>query len=112
MPINRTYLTFAVLLCTVLLTGCRVNQEPDGLLEADFVVVNGKIFTSNPEQPWAESFAIKDRQFVYVGDTIEELAVASDTVIDLGGQLVIPGLIDAHAHPGYVNVRTVRLCEW
>jgi predicted amidohydrolase YtcJ len=104
MSINRTYLTFAVLLCTVLLTGCHVNQEPDGLLEADLVVVNGKIFTSNPEQPWAESFAIKDRQFVYVGDTIEEFAVASDTVIDLGGQLVIPGLIDAHAHPGYVNV--------
>ena len=35
---------------------------------ADYVVQNGKLYTSNEIQPWAEAIAIKGENIVYVGD--------------------------------------------
>ena len=35
---------------------------------ADTVYTNGKFYTVNEAQPWAEAVAIKDGRFVYVGD--------------------------------------------
>ena len=73
-------------------------------IEADLVVSNAKIFTSDQQQPWAEAVAIKDGRFIYVGDTLGINKYQSDTVVNLNGKLVVPGMIDSHAHPGYVNV--------
>ncbi len=35
--------------------------------KADVVYTNGKIYTVNEKQPWAEAVAIKDGKFVKVG---------------------------------------------
>jgi predicted amidohydrolase YtcJ len=35
---------------------------------ADLIITGAKIFTSDNQKPWAESLAIKDGKFVYVGD--------------------------------------------
>ena len=73
---------------------------------ADMIFIGGKIFTSDKEQTWAEAMAIKDGKFIYVGDTAGLSNYRSDRTdsIDLKGRLVIPGLVDSHAHPGYVGV--------
>ncbi|MCP4461116.1 MAG: amidohydrolase [Cytophagales bacterium] len=73
---------------------------------ADLIITNGKIFTSNENQPWAEAVAIKDGKFIYVGDSTNALRFASDstTVYNLQENLIIPGLTDGHSHPGYVGV--------
>src|ERR1022692_3947119 len=55
----------------------------------DSVVVNARIYTVNPQQPWAEALAIR-------GETI--LAVGSTRVIDAQGRLVLPGFTDCHIH--------------
>ena len=44
------------------------QDEPTTLVEADLVITNAKIFTSNSEQTWAEAVAISDGEFVFVGD--------------------------------------------
>ncbi|MBU0624235.1 MAG: amidohydrolase [Candidatus Thermoplasmatota archaeon] len=66
----------------------------------DLLVKNARVFTVNASQPWAEAVGAFGDRIVFVGSD-EEAAklVGPDTkVIDAGGRLVLPGLIDAHTH--------------
>ncbi len=67
---------------------------------ADMVLLNGKIFTVNKAQPWAQAVAIRDGKFVAVGKDgeIKKLIGKETEVIDLGGKLALPGFNDAHLH--------------
>ena len=71
---------------------------------AELVLTNGRIYTVDAEQPWAEAVAIEDGRFVFVGSTNEVRAFVDDETseVDLGGRLVLPGLVDSHTHPGRV----------
>lgn len=78
----------------------------------DTVLLNGKIFTANPDQPWVEAMAIRGDRIVALGDTasIAGLADAQTVKRDLSGRTVVPGLIDAHvviAEPGTAPVQTL-----
>ena len=68
--------------------------------QADTVYTNGRIYTVNEEQPWVEAVAIKDGKFLVVGSSEAVKAVTGDktTVVDLGGKMAMPGLIDVHNH--------------
>lgn len=79
------------------------NVDRDG---ADLVLTGARIYTSSDQQPWVEALAIKDGVFVYVGDAdgVSQHLSAATRSVELDGQLVIPGLVDAHAHPGYIEV--------
>ena len=65
------------------------------------ILVNGKIFTSNKNQPWVEAIAFENDRITYVG-TISG-APRNGEVIDLHGRMVMPGFIDSHIHPGAVS---------
>ena len=69
---------------------------------ADVIYTNGKIYTVNENQPWAEAVAIKDGKFIKVGNNkdVEALEGGETNVIDLKGQFVMPGIIDPHIHFG------------
>src|SRR5450432_1239198 len=64
------------------------------------VLVHGKVWTEDPNQPEAEAVAILGNRIVAVGDTAAVLAVAGRDaqVIDLAGRRVLPGFNDAHVH--------------
>lgn len=66
----------------------------------DTVLLNGKIFTANDAQPWAQALAIRGDRIVAVGDSVTVAALASSSTrrIDLGGRTVVPGFNDAHMH--------------
>ncbi len=68
---------------------------------ADIVGFNGKIYTVDPEQPWATAIAIKGTDIVYVGDNegAKALIGRDTTVADLKGKFVMPGIISTHEHP-------------
>lgn len=68
---------------------------------ADLYLVNGKIFTGVGE-PAAQALAIQGGKIAAVGENGAIRAMARDkaAVIDLGGRLVTPGLIEAHGHAG------------
>ncbi len=36
---------------------------------ADLILTNGKVYTVNPAQPWAEAVAVKDGKIIAVGTT-------------------------------------------
>ena len=67
---------------------------------ADTVLINGKIFTANPSQPWAQAVAISGDRITAVGESSAISALAGERTrrIDLGGRAVVPGINDAHTH--------------
>ncbi len=101
---RRSMLT--TLLTIPLLTACESERDVDAAdaarSRADLVLHGGRIFTVDDNRPWAQAVAIRDGRFVYVGDDagVQRFVGARTRVSDLGGKLVIPGLVDAHTHPG------------
>lgn len=67
---------------------------------ATLVLTNGKIVTVDEAVPDGEAIAIRGDRILAVGGMAEiEGFIGPDTeVIDLQGQLAIPGIIDSHAH--------------
>ena len=67
----------------------------------DLIVVNANVITMDAKLPAAEAFAVRAGNFVSVGPNmnIKLLAGPQTRVLDLGGKTVVPGFIDAHAHP-------------
>src|SRR5215207_8063030 len=53
-------------------------------VEPDFIVVNGRVYTSDPSLPRAEAFAVTDGRFFAVGSNadIRNLATARTRVVD------------------------------
>ena len=91
--------------CTFIVGAC--SQQPDAESPAnDWVLTNGKIYTVDPDQPWAEAIVIRDGEFVYVGDNEGAQAFVVDGVeiTDLNARMLIPGLVDAHTHPGQIDL--------
>lgn len=68
---------------------------------ADLILVGGIIHTMDPARPAASALAATDGMIVALGESEEILAAhrGPDTIVlDAAGAVVLPGLIDAHAH--------------
>ena len=90
---TRSTLVGVYLSMTVVLSlGCGPGLEP-----ADLVLRNGKIVTVDDTNPVAQALAVRGNEIVAVGTNDEVDAYRSEmtTVIDLDGQLAIPGFIEA-----------------
>ncbi len=93
---TRSTLVGVYLSMTVVLSlGCGPGLEP-----ADLVLRNGKIVTVDDTNPVAQALAVRGNEIVAVGTNDEVDAYRSEmtTVIDLDGQLAIPGFIEGHGH--------------
>jgi predicted amidohydrolase YtcJ len=68
------------------------------------------------KQPRAQAVAVTGGRFAAVGSNREILSLATggSRKIDLGGRTVLPGFIDAHAHPGESGLNHLRMvaCDW
>jgi len=93
-------------LAAFLIASCTSGGDGENRESADLILDDARIFTSNETQPWAEAVAIKDGRFIYVGDTsgVSQFHGESTQSHELDGRLVIPGIVDSHAHPGYIDV--------
>jgi predicted amidohydrolase YtcJ len=71
------------------------------LQPADIVLINGGIYTVDPERRWAEAAAIRDGDIIAVGaNAAIRSYIGGDTrVIDLRGRMAMPGIHDSHLHP-------------
>ena len=68
---------------------------------SDLVLLNGKIYTVDRANPWAEAIVIEDDKLVYVGngEGAEKFILPDSEVIDLQEAFVMPGIHDVHTHP-------------
>jgi len=75
-------------------------QSIDRSIEADSVLVNGKIITVDAKDRIAQAVAIKAGKIISVGTTknIKRMTGPGTQVIDLKGLTATPGLIDSHLH--------------
>src|SRR5258708_36386207 len=98
----KAQLLRVVLQSLLLLFGAAsMPQAQEKIVEpADIIVVRGRIYTENSKQPWAQAVAIRNDKSVAVGDDaeIERTRGVRTKVIDAGGELVLPGLVDCHIH--------------
>jgi len=86
---------FWVVIVSISLLACAPAEEP-----ADLVLMGGRIVTMDDSYPEATALAARAGTLVAVGTEREiDRFIGPDTeVIDLGGKLAVPGLIEGHAH--------------
>jgi hypothetical protein len=74
---------------------------------------NGKIYTVNEKQPWAEAVLVENGVIKFVGANEDAKKAAPKTaeVIDLKGKMMLPGLHDVHAHPLEAMSTFAGTCE-
>ncbi len=67
------------------------------------IVLNGKLFTGEPTGSPARALAVEDGRIKAIGGDAEIRALAgpSTRIVDAGGRLVVPGLVEAHVHLGW-----------
>ncbi|MDZ4730862.1 MAG: amidohydrolase [Xanthomonadales bacterium] len=103
--------TFLLLTLAIGLTACKPTASEAPQLSAqapaqadhpfaDSVFLGAAVYTSNPEQAWAEAVAVSGDEIVFVGE--EQAArdwIGPETqVLELDGKMLMPGFHDAHAH--------------
>ena len=69
-------------------------------MEADLVIINGKVITVDQDFSIKQAVAVKDGKIVAVGTSDDVKAyIASDTkVLDLKGKPLLPGINESHMH--------------
>ncbi len=90
-----------------------VSQTDSRREMADLVLLNGTVWTVNPDQPWAEAVALKGDKILEASSSeeIKKMIGNNTQVIDLKGDLVLPGFIDSHTHflHGGFSLLSIRL---
>lgn len=85
----------------VLLVCLSVGGAAPAAEVADLILHNGKVVTVDDAFTIHTALAVKDGRILRTGSDAEVLRTRSDVteVIDLGGRVLLPGLIDSHTHP-------------
>lgn len=80
-------------------------------LSPDIILYNGKIYTMRNKFETFEAIAVKGDKVISIGSNkeVQRLHGSKTIEIDLGGKVVLPGLIDTHTHletiaEGMINV--------
>ncbi len=101
---SHCYMRHASLLLIVLISACQTSEEST----APTLFENGVIYTMSEQTPMVDALLVENGRILATGDAETLLAGAPDADrVDLQGQVVIPGLIDAHAHVR--NLAAMRL---
>jgi predicted amidohydrolase YtcJ len=90
--VSRACLVFSFVSCLATAT-----DEPP----RPTVLYHAHVFTAEYDHPYAEAVAIRGDRIIAVGalDDVLKIAGPSARKVDLKGKFLMPGMIDAHAHP-------------
>lgn len=104
---------FPASLVAMLVSSCSV-ETTDTVAAADIVVTNGRIYTVNADQPWAQAVAIRGGTYSYVGDAagVDAYLGADTEIIDLQGSMVMPGVNETHAHSWQGGYKELYECNF
>ena len=84
------------LVVLTLLVGCQPSKQPQDRVT---LVSNAVIYTGSPDKAMASAMAFRDKVIVAVGEQQAlQQQFADAEIVDMNGQTIIPGLIDAHVH--------------
>ncbi len=96
---NRTSGTISAVALSMSLAACAGVGAAERA--ADTVYRNGRIYTVDANDSVQEALAVRDGRIVYVGGSagVGAFTGKSTKVVDLGGRMLMPGLVDGHMHP-------------
>jgi len=91
----------ALLTFAALRTHARLPQEGSRTV----LYLHGRIYTNDPQHPWAAGMAIRDGKIICIGAIAQVMTECSTSdghpeTIDLHEKFVMPGFNDAHMHLG------------
>ena len=95
---SRRSIIFLLLTALSLLHALWAQQSPDKIF------FHAKVFTGDPQNPYAEAVAIRGDKILAVGNLsevnneVQKSASAPPERIDLAGKTLFPGFIDSHSH--------------
>jgi len=97
---KNTKILIEMTLLVVLTAACSNDVDPIVTNPADRVFTNGAVYTVDGQRSWSEAVAVDEGRIVFVGDDAGALAWIGEStdVIDLDGQMMLPGFHDAHTH--------------
>jgi predicted amidohydrolase YtcJ len=100
------------LLLIVLLLGAGACSSPE-TPTASLVVSGARVWTGDPELPWAEAVAVSGEEVLAVGSSEDIAPFIGDAteVIAADGGMLVPGFIDTHVHflAGGAAIASVQL---
>lgn len=101
---------YYLVLTFIVLGGC--SSEPLSPPQtADSIYANGRIWTGNPDAPWAKALAITGDKIMAIGsdETVSDWRGLDTDYYDLEGSFVSPGFQDSHLHIMYLSTARVDL---
>ena len=69
----------------IVLVACGQQAGESPTARADTIYTNGKIYTVNEAQSWAEALAIKDGAFVVVGSAVMRVEASKEGKLETNG---------------------------
>lgn len=79
------------------------------MTQADIVFAGGSVFPSSAVRHRPTAVAVKGDRIIAVGHyEVRELIGANTEVVDLSGQMLVPGFQDAHVHPVWGGLDMLR----
>ncbi len=92
---------WAAVLAVLLIAGCgRPPDTGDAAATASLAITGARIWTGDPDRPWASALAVQGDTLVAVGDDTDVVPLigARTRRLDAAGGLVVPGFVDGHVH--------------
>ena len=94
-------LNIQLIVCIALIVaGCGPDTVEPERQAADRVLLNGFVYTVDAERSVAEAVALQEGHIVFVGSNADAQSLVGENteVVDLGGQMLLPGFHDSHTH--------------
>ncbi len=100
LSLEKTAMKSVKIMFILLLSVCFIYSACQQTPTADLVLLGGKIVTVDGDFSIKEAVAAAGDKIIFVGsnDEVQPFIGSNTQVIHLNGALVLPGLIDAHAH--------------
>ena len=89
------YIAFSAVLLGITATAALAADK------ADYVFKNGAVYTIDSKNPTARAIAVTGKYITYVGTNggVKRFIGDKTQVIDLKGQMLLPGFVESHSHP-------------
>jgi len=112
---SRRFIATSTVLVALAIASCSTKDNAASET-GDLAFVNARVYTVSEQLPWADAVVIRGDTIIYVGneDGASKMIGESTEVRDLGAKLLLPGFIDAHAHPvaGGAYATALSLDTW
>ncbi len=106
-PVRNVLYLLILAVTSAVFSGCSSTGP------ATMGIINARIWTGDPDLPWAEAIAIRDEKILHVGSNseVKDLMQPSADLIDAGGKMISPGFNDSHVHflDGGLGLSSVKL---